>query len=110
MKKLILLPLLALLVSFQVSAADYDIPGVPGQDYPVFTEIPQTDFDCKQVELPGYYPDIEAQCGVFHICQADGRTDSFLCPTGTLFDQQYFVCDWWFNVGCGAAHTWRSEP
>ena len=25
---------------------------------------------------------------------------SFLCPNGTLFNQQYFVCDWWFNVDC----------
>ena len=28
---------------------------------------------------------------------------SFLCPNGTLFSQQVFVCDWWFNVDCGAA-------
>ena len=25
---------------------------------------------------------------------------SFVCPNGTLFNQQYFVCDWWFNVDC----------
>ena len=25
---------------------------------------------------------------------------SFLCPNGTLFNQQFFVCDWWFNVDC----------
>ena len=25
---------------------------------------------------------------------------SFLCPNGTLFNQQYFICDWWFNVDC----------
>ena len=25
---------------------------------------------------------------------------SFLCPNGTLFQQQYFICDWWFNVDC----------
>ena len=24
----------------------------------------------------------------------------FLCPNGTLFNQQYFICDWWFNVDC----------
>ena len=28
---------------------------------------------------------------------------SFLCPNGTLFSQEVFVCDWWFNVDCGAA-------
>ena len=23
-----------------------------------------------------------------------GDTSSFLCPNGTIFNQQYFVCDW----------------
>ena len=23
-----------------------------------------------------------------------------LCPNGTLYNQQYFICDWWFNVDC----------
>ena len=40
----------------------------------------------------------------FHICVGDGAGGltkySFLCPNGTLFNQQYFVCDWWFNVDC----------
>ena len=42
----------------------------------------------------------------FHICAGSGLQDnsltkySFLCPNGTLFQQQYFVCDWWFNVDC----------
>ena len=29
---------------------------------------------------------------------------SFLCPNGTLFEQQYFICDWWFNVDCSLVH------
>jgi hypothetical protein len=28
---------------------------------------------------------------------------SFLCPNGSLFNQEYFVCDWWFNVDCSQA-------
>ena len=40
----------------------------------------------------------------FHICADDGNDGllkySFLCPNGTLFNQEYFVCDWWFNVDC----------
>ena len=40
----------------------------------------------------------------FHICGDDGNDGllkySFLCPNGTLFNQEYFVCDWWFNVDC----------
>ncbi|CAL1264195.1 unnamed protein product, partial [Larinioides sclopetarius] len=76
------------------------IPGTPGVDYPNYSTIPQTSFDCKQHENPGYYGDVEAQCQVFHICQADGRHNSFLCPLGTIFNQQYFVCVWWFNYDC----------
>ncbi|GIY52118.1 chitin-binding type-2 domain-containing protein [Caerostris extrusa] len=26
--------------------------------------------------------------------------NSFLCPNGTVFNQQYFVCDWWYNYNC----------
>ena len=39
---------------------------------------------------------------VFHICAGESELSvfSFLCPNGTLFNQQYFVCDWWFNVDC----------
>ena len=37
---------------------------------------------------------------VFHICHRSGRRDSFLCPNGTVFNQKYFVCDWWYNFKC----------
>ncbi|XP_023215933.1 uncharacterized transmembrane protein DDB_G0289901-like, partial [Centruroides sculpturatus] len=76
------------------------IPGEAGQDYPNFDTIPKTDFDCQQHQYPGYYGDVEARCQVFHICQADGRLDSFLCPVGTIFNQKYFVCDWWNKFKC----------
>ena len=44
----------------------------------------------------------------FHFCalgDVDGSliTYSFLCPNGTIFNQQYFICDWWFNVDCSLA-------
>ena len=55
----------------------------------------------------GYYADPEADCQVFHICTADGQGGlakySFLCPNGTIFNQEYFICDWWFNVDCAEA-------
>ncbi len=28
---------------------------------------------------------------------------SFLCPNGTVFNQEVFACDWWFNVDCAAS-------
>lgn len=45
---------------------------------------------------------------VFWICQKH-RMDGFLCPNGTLFNQQVFVCDWWFNVDCSAAPEYYSR-
>ncbi|XP_064096427.1 uncharacterized protein LOC135208236 [Macrobrachium nipponense] len=79
--------------------------GVPGEDYPILSSVPDTGFKCEDQEFPGYYADTadEAKCQVFHICQFDGHQDSFLCPNGTVFNQQYFVCDWWFNVDCAAS-------
>ena len=40
---------------------------------------------------------------MFHICQDDGRHDRFLCPNGTMFNQNFFICDWWYNVQCSAS-------
>ena len=37
---------------------------------------------------------------MFHLCQEDGRQDTFICPVGTIFNQATFVCDWWYNVNC----------
>eukprot|EP00095_Tigriopus_kingsejongensis_P001258 snap_masked-scaffold374_size191929-processed-gene-0.12 protein:Tk01258 transcript:snap_masked-scaffold374_size191929-processed-gene-0.12-mRNA-1 annotation:"conserved hypothetical protein" len=61
----------------------------------------------------GYYADPEAQCQVFHICTADGfgglAKYSFLCPNGTTFNQNYFICDWWFNFDCAEAESLYSR-
>ena len=85
------------------------IPGVPGDDYPIFSEVPETSFLCDGQADGGYYADPESECQAFHICANDGnggRTKySFLCPNGTIFQQQYFVCDWWFNVDCSLAES-----
>ena len=41
------------------------------------------------------------------MCIPDGLgglgTQSFLCPNGTIFNQEYFICDWWFNFDCATA-------
>ena len=80
------------------------IPGTPGEDYPIFSVPPETSFLCSGQVDGGYYGDPEAECQAFHICASDGSGGlskySFLCPNGTLFNQQYFICDWWFNVDC----------
>merc|ERR1719510_1563263 len=83
------------------------IPGVPGEDYPIYAEVPETAFLCDGQVDGGYYADPEAECQVFHICTADGAGGlakySFLCPNGTVFNQNYFICDWWFNFDCAEA-------
>ncbi|XP_057372771.1 uncharacterized protein LOC130693611 [Daphnia carinata] len=71
-------------------------------DYPTFPLVPPTSFKCNPGN-PGYFADTEGLCQVFHLCQIDGRHDSFLCPNGTLFNQKHFVCDWWYNVDCAAS-------
>merc|ERR1712227_1184957 len=83
------------------------VPGVPGEDYPIYAEVPETTFSCDGQVDGGYYADGEAECQVFHICTADGAGGlakySFLCPNGTVFNQNYFICDWWFNFDCAEA-------
>lgn len=55
----------------------------------------------------GYYADPDTECQAFHVCTANGQggltTYSFLCPNGTIFNQGYFICDWWFNFDCSEA-------
>merc|ERR1719483_908232 len=83
------------------------VPGVPGEDYPIYAEVPESGFACDGQVDGGYYADPEAECQVFHICTADSAGGlskySFLCPNGTLFNQNYFICDWWFNFDCSTA-------
>ena len=90
-----------------LAALASNIPGVPGEDYPIFAEVPETGFSCEGQVDGGYYADPEAECQAFHICTADGAGGlakySFLCPNGTIFNQNYFICDWWFNFDCSTA-------
>jgi len=83
------------------------IPGVPGEDYPIHPDVPETAFSCDGQVNGGYYADPETECQAFHICSGNGQGGltkySFLCPNGTMFQQQYFICDWWFNVDCSLA-------
>ncbi|XP_076047254.1 uncharacterized protein LOC143028768 [Oratosquilla oratoria] len=100
----------------ELLALGENIPGggVAGEDYPVLSEVPFTGFACEATGYPyGYYADTapEAGCQVFHICQTrpNGyQLDSFLCPNGTIFNQQYLVCDWWFNFDCSQAESFYS--
>ena len=62
---------------------------------------------CDLNPLQGYYADPEGDCQLYHVCSDSGDgifvKFDFLCPNGTVFNQEEFVCDWWFNVDCSKA-------
>ncbi|KAI4467052.1 hypothetical protein MML48_2g00011643 [Holotrichia oblita] len=72
--------------------------------YPTLTHIPHTSFSCAEKEF-GYYADVEAACQAYHLCDHHQRTiASFLCTNGTLFNEQFQVCDQFYNVRCGSPY------
>ncbi|XP_071548911.1 uncharacterized protein [Panulirus ornatus] len=85
----------------QLDSGDAGLGSTVG--YPQYAAVPLTSFTCDSQQYGGYYADPEAQCQVFHICHNGRKMGSFLCPNRTLFNQEYFVCDWWYNVDCNAA-------
>ncbi|XP_054734651.1 uncharacterized protein LOC129242117 [Anastrepha obliqua] len=93
------------------------IPGAPGVDYPIYHEVPHTNFHCANVPaVPGMYANVETGCQAYHVCH-DGREGhqgaSFLCTNGTIFNQKEFACDWWYNVKCEEAINYyhlNSDP
>lgn len=40
------------------------IPGEPGKDYPILSNISSTNFNCRDQKYPGYYADVDARCQV----------------------------------------------
>lgn len=75
---------------------------VPGETFPMFNTPPETSFTCEG-RIPGYYADQDAGCQAFRRCTYNGDMFSFLCPNGTVFNQLFGGCDWWFNVDCSQA-------
>lgn len=60
----------------------------------------------------GYYADVEARCQVFRVCantDDSGSGFAFLCPNGTLFNQKFFVCDWYMNVRCEESENYYGK-
>ncbi|XP_076066951.1 uncharacterized protein LOC143040168 [Oratosquilla oratoria] len=93
------------------------IPGQAGVDYPIYNEVPYTKFSCHDVpHRPGMYANPEAGCQAYHICNDDRfgpQGASFLCTNGTIFNQETFSCDWWYNVDCSQAtkfYELNSDP
>lgn len=74
--------------------------GKPFIDYPAYSSIPKTNFECKKQRYKGFFGDPESECQAWHYCDLNGGKSSFLCPNGTIFSQAALTCDWWFNVKC----------
>lgn len=88
------------------------VPGEPGVDYPILSKMPETSFTCDD-KVPGYYADVEGQCQPFHVCNemlgGEMMKISFLCPNGTIFNQEGFACQWWNQVDCAASEQFYNK-
>ena len=62
-------------------------------------------FDCSGRSI-GFYADLEFDCMIFHLCDAQGRRVPYMCDKNTAFNQKFRVCDWAYNVDCEAAPDW----
>ncbi|XP_071053375.1 U-scoloptoxin(01)-Cw1a-like [Onthophagus taurus] len=72
--------------------------------YPTLRKVPKTSFSCES-RSAGYYADIEAACQAYHVCNDKKKiVASFLCTNGTLFNEQFQVCDQFYNVRCGSKY------
>ncbi|KAL4717890.1 hypothetical protein ACJJTC_005735, partial [Scirpophaga incertulas] len=71
--------------------------------YPVFEHAPKTDFSCIGRQR-GYYADVHSGCQAFHFCWRQRLVDTELCGNGTLFNEQFQVCDHFYNVRCGSQY------
>lgn len=83
--------------------------GQPGVDFPNYTRVPKTSFSCSGVPYEyGMYADEETGCQAYHLCY-NGRRESFLCATGTVFNQRILHCDYWYSVDCGKSSQYYSS-
>ncbi|OWA51434.1 hypothetical protein BV898_15915 [Hypsibius exemplaris] len=65
-------------------------------------------FDCYG-KKPAYYGDGNYDCKVYHVCQADGRSDTFYCPKWTRFNNYLGICDWHFKVDSYCNPLYKEE-
>ncbi|XP_015515303.1 U-scoloptoxin(01)-Er1a-like [Neodiprion pinetum] len=71
--------------------------------YPTYREVPNTGFTCSGLG-DQLWADTAAQCQAYHLCQGEQLVSSHLCVNGTLFNQQFQVCDQFYNVRCGSPY------
>ncbi|XP_075988446.1 U-scoloptoxin(01)-Cw1a-like [Anticarsia gemmatalis] len=71
--------------------------------HPVFSEAPRTQFSCENRQR-GYYADVDSGCQAYHFCWRQHLVSTDLCANGTLFNEQFQVCDHFYNVRCGSPY------
>ncbi|XP_067144846.1 filaggrin-2-like [Centruroides vittatus] len=82
----------------ETSARDYR--NRDGSEENALPDYYRNNFDCSVHRYSyGMYADLDFQCQVYHVCH-NNRKESFLCPRGTLFNQQILSCDHWYSVRC----------
>ncbi|CAH0404316.1 unnamed protein product [Chilo suppressalis] len=69
--------------------------------HPVYSQPPITEFTCHG-RSRGYYADVHAGCQAYHFCWRQRLVSTDLCTNGTLFNEQFQVCDHFYNVRCGS--------
>ncbi|KAF9419137.1 hypothetical protein HW555_004222 [Spodoptera exigua] len=65
--------------------------------HPVLAVAPPTGFTCHG-RTRGYYADVQSGCQAFHYCWRQHLVSTELCANGTLFNEQFQVCDHFYNV------------
>ncbi|XP_031832736.1 U-scoloptoxin(01)-Er1a-like [Nomia melanderi] len=71
--------------------------------YPAYHKVPRTGFSCYGLESQ-LWADLDSQCQAYHLCHDGHLVSSHLCANGTLFNQQFQVCDQFYNVRCGSPY------
>ncbi|KAL7049432.1 hypothetical protein ACKWTF_003695 [Chironomus riparius] len=87
------------------------IQRLPADSESIRDNIVDSEFDCEDTE-PGYYADMENDCQIFHRCvQGHEGVYSFICPTGTRFDQRVLVCVWehQYNFDCSQSRKYYHD-
>ena len=68
------------------------IPGMAGEDYHIYAEVPESGFVC------------DGQVTMLTL-----RLNEKHSTFAQLMElQNYFICDWWFNLDCSAAEDYYS--
>ncbi|KAJ8707115.1 hypothetical protein PYW08_011249 [Mythimna loreyi] len=106
MFKILAVIFLALVTVFSQQPHDYyhvlHLPHDPPL-HPVLVTAPRTTFSCGG-RPRGYYADVQAGCQAFHYCWRQHLVSTDLCANGTLFNEQFQVCDHFYNVRCGSPY------